>query len=546
MRKKISTIICCIGLVSTIFSNTYYIHPEKGNDANSGVEKTQAWKSFKNISSIYFEAGDIVSIAAGYEINGSLILNNISGLEKKPIIICSYKSDSNKSKYATINAKGFSNGILLIDSKHIKIKDIIIHANGGNYNTNADKKAMRCGILIKTNTITTSENIHINNVYILDIFYENEGYERPLSDRHTAVGNLNYGYGIRFINIIKGALIKNVSIRNSTIHNVAHTAIKFTGNQKSAFQDIEISNNKITKSGGPGIQMSNTKNAHVFNNTIDQSGSSDDARKWGRGSGMWTWGCQYFIIEKNQFLNASGPADSAGVHIDFNCSDIIVQYNFSKNNAGGFCEILGNNYNCSYRYNVSVNDGYRVKKQNGAFQDGKLFWLSGFVGKGKKRNGPFNSYFYNNTIYVKNKIVAKYAVAKQSQGILIVNNIFHILGDSKNVLGDQYQPELKENINEINRIVFKNNLFLNTSNWPKEVLISDKSPVFGNAEFAKPNGENLKDYIPTNIKLIKNKGIPIPKIPRDSIGLKIGLKVKYDILGNRIKGLPDMGAIEIK
>ena len=26
---------------------------------------------------------------------------------------------------------------------------------------------------------------------------------------------------------------------------------------------------------------------------------------------------------------------------------------------GGFCEILGDNINCGYRYNISVNDGYR-------------------------------------------------------------------------------------------------------------------------------------------------------------------------------------------
>ena len=75
-------------------------------------------------------------------------------------------------------------------------------------------------------------------------------------------------------------------------------------------------------------------------------------------------------------------------YIDFNCSDVIIQYNYSANNVGGFCEILGNNYNCAYRYNISVNDGHRMKGQNGAFQQGKTLWLSGFVGKGNERNGP--------------------------------------------------------------------------------------------------------------------------------------------------------------
>ena len=50
---------------------------------------------------------------------------------------------------------------------------------------------------------------------------------------------------------------------------------------------------------------------------------------------MWTWGSTLGLIEKNKFQNANGPADSAGCHIDFNCKDIVVQHNLSKNNAGG-------------------------------------------------------------------------------------------------------------------------------------------------------------------------------------------------------------------
>ena len=66
--------------------------------------------------------------------------------------------------------------------------------------------------------------------------------------------------------------------------------------------------------------------------------------------------------------------------------------------------------------------------------------MSGYIGKGK-RKGPFNSYFYNNTIYVKESIQSKMAIAKSAKGVLIANNIFHIEGESKMVKGDQYNPE---------------------------------------------------------------------------------------------------------
>jgi hypothetical protein len=306
---------------------------------------------------------------------------------------------------------------------------------------------------------------------------------------------------------------------------------------------MEIANNKVTNVGGPGIQMSGVYKGLVRENIVNGSGSNNDSRNWARGSGLWTWGTSDVVIEKNQFLNANGPGDSAGAHIDYNCYNIIMQYNLSVNNAGGFCEILGNNHNCAYRYNVSINDGWRIKKKDGAFQEGKIFWLSGYIGKDKPY-GPLNSYFYNNTIYVKKDIEAKIAVAKTSDGICIVNNIFVIEGASSEVQGDQYVPDKKGN-SPVKDVIFENNLYLNENNWPKTVLIQDNSPLYGNPGFVNAGGLNIADYIPTNTDLIKNKGIDIPTIPGDTIGLMPGLKVERDILGNKIFGKPDMGAIEI-
>jgi hypothetical protein len=258
---------------------------------------------------------------------------------------------------------------------------------------------------------------------------------------------------------------------------------------------------------------------------------------------LWTWGSSDIIIEHNEFRNANGPGDSAGCHIDFNCRNVIVQYNFSYKNAGGFIEILGNNFNCAYRYNVSVDDGHRVKGEDGAFQEGKTFWLSGYRGN-QAQSGPFNSYIYNNTIYVSDSIVSKTAVTKVAEGVLVANNIFCIKGESQAVRGDQYKPE-SGGTGVVKHVIFENNLFLEASNWPADVLIKDRTPKFGNPDFVNPGGDGVADYIPQNTALIVNKGIEIPLLPGDDIGLLPGLAVKYDILGNKIVGQPDMGAIEI-
>lgn len=526
-------------------SISYYFNSEATGTNGDGTY-SNPFRDMIKIGSLKLNPGDSILLASGSHFPGSIELTNVAGTENQPIVISSYASEiKSKDNRATIDAKGFPNGILLENCSYIQISNLIITANAGGMKVSGESSPkMRCGVLVQTSKQGIYDQISLSNITVKDIFYEEPGFTRGKNEVKSANGTQRYGWGIRFINQTDGAILQNLKIENCEITNTAHTGLKFTAKDRS-IKNISVLNNRVTKTGGPGIQMSGVENGLVKGNTVDNSGSNNDTRKWGRGSGLWTWGTTDVLIENNSFLNANGPADSAGCHIDFNCKNVVVQYNFSANNAGGFCEILGNNYNCAYRYNISVNDGYRAKGKNGAFQEGKTFWLSGFVGNKQKPKGPFNSYFYNNTIYTKKEIVANFAVANCAEGILIVNNIFCIEGESKLVAGDQYVPEKIGNA-AIKNVIFENNLYLQNSNWPKEVLIQDKNSFIGNPGFKNRGGLSLEDYIPSNTQLIKDKGIEIQKLKEDAVGLKIGLKAEADILGNNVSGRPDMGAIEMQ
>jgi hypothetical protein len=342
------------------------------------------------------------------------------------------------------------------------------------------------------------------------------------------------------INNAPETAMENIKIENCHINSVCHTGIKLTGTHKN-IKKVALLNNKIENTGGPGIQMSEVENVYVAKNSVSHSGCNDDSRKWGRGSGLWTWSSSNVLIEKNEFLYANGPGDSAGAHIDYNCDNIVLQYNISAYNAGGFCEILGNNYNCIYRYNISINDGYRIKGIDGAFQEGKVFWLSGYQGN-KEPKGPVNSYFYNNTIYSDSSIEAKFAIDNTSKGIVIANNIFCIKGGSKVVVGDQKKKDTQNGL-KVENVFFKNNLFLNEDTWPKELKLEDKSPIFGNPQFSNEGGLKIADYIPQNLSLTQNKGIEIPALPEISIKLLFDLRVRKDISNNLVNAIPSIGAI---
>ena len=534
----------CAWLGASVQAATYYVHPAAGDDARAGTAPEAPWQSLGKINALRLEPGDRVLLAGGQTFSGQLAFAGLAGTAAEPIVFSSYQPvEAPPESRATIDARGYVAAVHLKNSRHVRISDLVLTADGGGLRRGQPPTAdLRCGVLIEADAAGRSEDFQLTRVRVKAVSFEEPGFVRPPADVNTANGTGRYGFGIRFIVKSADAQLSRIVVTDCEIENVNHTGLKFTA-PTNGIQDVRVERVRVVHAGGPGVQLSGVRGGRFSALYVDRSGSSRDTRNWGRGSGLWTWGSSDVVIEKSQFLNAHGPGDSAGVHIDYNCRNVVVQHNLSANNAGGFCEVLGNNFNCAYRYNVSVNDGHRIKGKDGAFQEGKTFWLSGYVGKGPRR-GPFNTYVYNNTIYVNEDIVAKMAVGATAEGVLIANNIFHIRGRSQMVKGDQFSADTAA-AGPLKSVVFENNLFLRAENWPAAVGIHDRAPVFGDPGLSPAGGLKLEDYVPRNVALVKNRGVHIAKIPGDDIGLTLGLDVARDILGRPIVGLPDLGAIEL-
>jgi hypothetical protein len=545
MHKK-RIIYLLLGLLCSFSHSTlatdYYVHPTLGKDTNDGLSQARPLQTLAKASLLPMKAGDRLLLADGQTYAGSLRATGWTGTDALPIVIESINWNERPDlPPARINAKGEAEGILLLDCSHVVVKNIAITADG--YSTRNSEQSMRVGVLITTKLAKKVVGIRLEKLRIADIFFENPGVQRSAEEVKSANGTQKYGWGIRLINPREEVLIEDIRIADCTVENVSHTGIKLTGNNRN-IQRVQIVNCQVTKTGGPGVQMSDVKFVYVAGNEITYSGSADDSRKWGRGSGLWTWSASHVLIEKNRFLYANGPGDSAGAHIDFNCDNVVMQYNFSAHNAGGFCEILGNNYNCAYRYNISVDDGQRVKGKDGAFQEGKVFWLSGYQGNQRERKGPVNTYFYNNTIYVSADKVARIAIDNRSEGVLIANNIFYIAGESKVVQGDQYKPDNGEGTG-LERVLFSHNLYLKADNWPSGAIIQDQAAQLGTPQFANPGGLVPAAYLPNNKALVQARGIAVPLLVGDDFGLIGGLKMTRDFLGNPVPEPPGLGAIEV-
>ncbi|MBL9208565.1 MAG: right-handed parallel beta-helix repeat-containing protein [Opitutaceae bacterium] len=519
---------------------TFHVDPLRGDDAASGLSDVTAWRSLERARKVALSPGDRLLLIAGVRHRGSLQFDSLSGSADAPIIIGSYvRAGDNEQATAMIDGRNAAAAIRLRNCRQVRVENLVLTADGG-----TPQGEMRCGVLVEFDREGEYQGITLTRLLVKSVSFENPGHVRPEIDVKTPNGRARYGWGVRFIvDPAVKAVLRDIRVTDSVIERVDHTGLKFTA-PADGIRDVSVENVRVSQTGGPGIQMSGVTGGRFARLSVDHSGSTSDTRNWGRGSGLWTWNTRDVVIERSRFTHANGPGDSAGVHIDYHCRNVVVQYNYSAHNAGGFCEILGDNHNCAYRYNISVNDGHRVKGREGAFQEGKLFWLSGYVGPGRKPTGPFNSYFYNNTLYVDATIEAKFTVAASAEGVLVANNIFHIVGRSRRVASDQSKAEQAET-KTVPRAVVSHNLFLRTDTWPPGLGMSDPSPLVGDAAFLRPGGDHPADYLPGNRERVQDRGSVPTLLPGDTIGLTVGLAVTEDILGRPIRGAPDLGAIEL-
>lgn len=525
IKLFIITLASSTWLASPAFSERFYLDSLDGKDSNSGRAPDQAWKSLARAKLYPFQPGDTLELKRGSRFEGGLSLS-LQGAAGNPIVIASFGD----GHAPIIDAKGHIAGVHLKDSNHVVVKDLEITADGG-ATLDGSPPGFRYGVYVQSENGISSQVI-IENLTIHKIYPEtarkHEG-RNPTTYLGTAIA-------------IEGGETNTSShftVRNCRISNVGFKAVSL-----NRVKEVLVLNNQMTDIGGPAIQPGRVDDLVVRGNVVIRSGSSLDPRMHSRGSGIWPWTCRRVLIEKNQFMHARGKGDSCGIHIDYNCSDVIVQYNLSIDNEGGFAEILGKNHNCAYRYNISINDGFRVKKQNGAMQEGKILMTSGYVGGGKPKEGPYNSYIYNNTVFVRENTRSCFSIAPSTDGLLVANNIFHILGTTVNVLDDQDKRKDKR-ATRIPRVLAGNNIYSSISVLPKSLPFEDTGMIVGDVGFRKPGGLNAADYIPGNRDLVKDKGIEIPALEGDATGLRIGLKVAEDFLGNPIVGKPDIGAIEV-
>ena len=492
----------------------YYVNNNIGDDEHPGTHPNAPWKTLDKVNTIVFQPGDRILFRAGTSYAGSLRPQG-SGTDGRPIVIDMY----GEGDKPVIDGAGYVAAVHLHDVAYWEINNLEVTNDGGPA-IEPQAETRRYGVLITAMDTGVQRHIYLRNMYIHHIFptMPGGGWGRD----GVGISGDPLGQTVRTV-------LENVLIENCHITMTASTGIFFHyrvwwrhGNPIFGYNsDIRIRNNLLENIGGPGIQPNHCKQVLVEHNIIKGSGAKADPRQKGRGSGMWPWYCQDVLVQNNAFMHARGIADSCGIHVDIGNINTVIQYNLSYDNAGGFAEILGDSYNTIYRYNISINDGWRIKGVNGALQNGHMLWLGGWTGENTPKRGPFNSHIYNNTIYLAPGLETRILLDDTAVDAFFINNIYYVDG----VVYDGKPDTTAVNMN------MNNNLY--TKAFPS-TLPEDSDAIIADPMLIAPGGLTAEDY-----KLLPNS-------PAIDAGRVIENNGGRDFWGNPLLTPPNIGANERK
>lgn len=529
-----------------VVSTSYYLSTTKGNDANKG-DKNSPWKSMAKLNNIKLNPGDSIFFMRGNRFDGHFTVNG-SGTSDKPIVITAFGTGAKPIITGEVGAENggdFGEAIVVNNNDNMVFEGLDIRNERKNTRTGV-KDVDAFGIQI----INSGDKV-MKNFTFRNMTFQNVYAVQPMTDR-SSFDALEVS-GLRIISMRNAVKGKEKNIQDILVEHCYFTNIQRLGvyikhdggidEDSELFinrnANIVIRNNEFHYLGGTSVLPFKTYKCLIEDNIFDHPGASTDPRMPGRGSSVWTFHCVNTVIQYNYCLSTRGYLDSHGIHADHSNINTFIQYNYMEDCEGGFVEILKGNKNAVYRYNLSVNDGWRNSPT--WTNSNHTIWIdNGDTGKQTDLIIPSDSSFvYNNTIILDKEI--KTSIAINGKNTFIFNNIFYAMNGG--AMGSK-QMSVKDYGTTF--LVSNNNFYGNIATSFKSY---DKNPVATNPFSIQ---SIFKYQLSSNSALI-DQGLNaenIPVIPGAGEGVFASLKEvpEADFFGNPIRGNKkvNIGASNVK
>ncbi|MCM1066258.1 MAG: right-handed parallel beta-helix repeat-containing protein [Muribaculaceae bacterium] len=349
--KKYIRLIPALFLILSIGASgkNYYIDPAGGSDNADGRAPQQAWQTIAPLADVTLQRGDSLLFKRGTEYHGQVRLS-ASGKPGGKIVVGAYGT-GDKPKIVAPDKSDFA--VEIRNSNHLTLCDLEV------VNTGSKRLAGRTGVKVVAEDCGVSADITLSRLYIHDV-------------NGSLVKQEGGGSGLFIVNggksvpsIFDGLLIEDCVIRrcerNAIIWSGIANRAKWNPNR-----GVVVRRNLIDQVPGDGIVPIGCDGAIIEYNVMrDCPGILPHTEA---AAGIWPWSCDNTIVRFNEVSGHKAPWDAQGFDSDYNCTNTVIQYNYSHDNDGGMVLICNSgtdrgvgNRGTVVEYNVSINDAIRPR-----------------------------------------------------------------------------------------------------------------------------------------------------------------------------------------
>ncbi len=348
-----------VGIFTIPLSATnYFLDATLGKDSQTGQSPLDPWKTLDKLNAQNLLPGDSILFKKGETWTGYLRIQH-SGNTDHAIVFTAYGLGA---KPLIQGAGQVQSAIFIANGVHfIQVNGLAV--------TNFDEadifdgaESLRCGIQIGAWSGALS-NIEIlnNEVYYIEGCSNHPTVGAP---RGSLLDPDQYNQYQNAAIFCHASLIDALTISGNYVHDCTCAGI-FPFQFESA-TNLIVRQNSVYNVGSDGIIVLNAENPLIELNACIRAGNNSGSQARVDGelgynglavAGIWSLGCSAPLFQYN-YCEATKRITWDGQAWDFDqntSGNAVYQYNFSRDNEGGFN--LGGTPNQIFRYNISYNDG---------------------------------------------------------------------------------------------------------------------------------------------------------------------------------------------
>lgn len=401
---------------------------------NGSGTQASPWNALTSVNAMTFGAGDRINVRAGTTCTGQLIANG-SGASGNPIILGSYGTGAKP----ILDAAGATGAVILL--QNVQQWEI----SGLELRNQASTPDYRSGILAINSSGTTLNHLKISGMTIRNISGWSGGWY-----------STNAGVGIQTNHTSTISTWNDIQVSDNTFENVDRIAVAVTpdhdGQGTGLSTGVKIQRNTIRFSGGDDILVVKGQGALIEGNDTAFGGAKSingcpPSGQYcnGASAGIWMAGSSDTLVQGNSVVCNVNEADGQAFDVDWGNHNTTVQYNYGRNNRGGFILMMPpisvSNEPTSrvpsdgtvVRYNVSEDDANTTGCPLQPAWNGPRDVIH-FAGSIANKSGSSTAQpdIYNNTIFIPSNrgtyVVGSRSGVNASGSFLFRNNLVQNFG----------------------------------------------------------------------------------------------------------------------